>query len=653
MAGVRMTGLASGLDTESMVKELVKASSTKVNKVKQKKQLLQWKKEAWQSLNTKLYDFYKTEVSSLRLASTFKAKKATSSDDSKVSINPGASAANGAHTVSVKQLASSAYLTGAKLTAGNSNYTTYANAGASTNFADMTDASGNSLNLTGSTITIKSDNGAASELTFELGGAGENGVANIDELNKKLASTAGFEKLKASFTDGKLTFTNSTAKKDEDGIEVGTTYTVESSALGISGEVGFKSDEKTGVKNSLTGEIGLNYKKDFTSADITGNTKLSDIGIKVGTTFSIKGKDFVVDDSTTLFDLSDGLSKMGVSANYDKNQGRFYINASNTGEEYDFEITSSDSSALDKLGLSVAAGAKKVDAQDAIIDYNGVEYTGSSNNFNINGMTITAKAVTGKYDKVTGAFTDDAPINISVSADVDGVYNSIKNFVKKYNELIDEMNTAYSEKKPEYEPLTDEERSQLSDTQIEQWEKKAKVGLLRRDETISNLLTNMRSILNKGVKVTDKDGNESTMSLASLGIVTGDFSEKGKLHILGDADDPAYAAETNKLKAALENNPEIFSQLFVGDSENQGIGAQLYSSLGKAMARSESSHSLTFYNDISMDKEVSDKDDEISKWEEKLKKLEDKYYDQFAAMEKAMAQLQSQQSYIASLFGTA
>ena len=153
--------------------------------------------------------------------------------------------------------------------------------------------------------------------------------------------------------------------------------------------------------------------------------------------------------------------------------------------------------------------------------------------------------------------------------------------------------------------------------------------------------------------VTDKDGNEQTVTLASLGIVTGDYSEKGKLHIMGDSDDAAYASETNKLKAALENNPEIFSQAFVGDKENPGIGAQLYSSLTKAMGRSESSHSLTFYDDITLDDKIDDKDDEIDKWQEKLQKLEDKYYDQFAAMESAMAAMQSQQSYISALMGTA
>lgn len=651
--GMRMTGLVSGMDTESMVKELVSASSGKVDKVKKEKQVLQWKQEAWQGLNTKLYNFFKTEVSSLRLTASFKAKRATSSDESKVTIKAGSGAASGSHRVSVKQLASSAYLTGVNIKSRGQNFTTYAEATASTKFADMTDEMGNNLGLTGQTITIKTGNDLVADLTFEIGGVGDNGVASLEELNQKLAAASGYEKLKASFSEGKLTFTNGSASKNEDGVTIGELYTVESTAFGISGEVGFKSDETTGDKNTLEGSTDLRYKKDFTSSDITKFTKLTDIGINVGTSFTINGKDFVVDKDTTISDFTEGLSKLGVSASFDEKQGRFYINSAETGAEYNFDITSSDSNALDILGLSTAAGATKVEAQDAIIDYNGVEYVGSSNTFELNGLTITARAETGTYDKTTGTLTNNTPINLEVEADVDGMYDTIKNFVKKYNELIDEMNTLYNEKKPEYEPLTDEEKSQLSDTQIEQWEKKAKVGLLRRDETINNLLSSMRTILNKAVTVTDKDGNEQTYTLASLGIVTGDWTENGKLHIMGDPDDAEYAAEENKLKTALSANPEIFSQVFVGDKENPGIGSQLYSSLQTAMKRTETSRSLTFYNDITLEEQLEDKDDEIDKWAEKLQDLEDKYYKQFAAMESAMAEMQNQQSYIAQLMGSA
>ncbi len=265
--GMRMTGLVSGMDTESMVKELVAASSTKVDKVKKQKQIIQWKQEAWQSLNTKLYDFYKNEVSALKQASSFKSKKATSSDETKVTVKASSAAANGSHRVSVKQLASSAYLTGINIKKGNGQYTTYANASASTKFEDMTDELGVNLGLKGQTITIKSGNATVADLTFVLGGDGPDGVASIEELNKRLAETEGYKKLKAAYSDGELTFTNGSASKDADGNTIGEIYTIEAGAFGISGELDFKADEAAGRATVLSADLDLRYEKKFTSTD--------------------------------------------------------------------------------------------------------------------------------------------------------------------------------------------------------------------------------------------------------------------------------------------------------------------------------------------------------------------------------------------------
>lgn len=651
--GMRMTGLISGMDTESMVKELVNASSEKVNKIKQKKQDAEWKKEIWSSLNTKILSFYKTQLSNVKTVGNFNSKKATVSDETKASVKAGSGATNGTHSISVLQTASSAYLTGANIKAAGKNFTTYNTAGTSTKFADMTDAQGTNLGLAGQTISIQSGNGTVPELTFELGGTGDNGVESVSALNEKLKATSGYENLQASISDGKLVFTNTSAKTQDDGTKVGEIYTVESAALGLSGEVGYESDADAGKTNTLTGTLSdMRYRYDFTSADISTGTKLADIGIKVGTTFSVNGKDFVVDDKSTIADFTSALSKMGVSASFDAAQGRLYVNASKTGAANDFNVTSSDANALDILGLG--AGAKKIDARDAIIEYNGVRYTNDSNTVTLNGLTITAKSVTGTYDAATDTFTNDTPINIEVSADTDSAYKTVKNFVKAYNELIEEMNKYYNEKDAGYDALTDDERSQLSDTQIEKWEEKAKQGLLRRDSTLQTLLSNMRTTLNKGITVTMADGSTKTMTLASLGIVTGDYTENGKLHILGDEDDEQYASQTNTLKEVLESNGDIVAQVFGGSSSNPGVGTQMYDYLRKSMTRIEGVRSTqTFYNDKTMDSEIDDYDDEIDKWQEKLQALEDKYYDQFAAMESAMAKLQTQQSYLASLFGSA
>ncbi|MBR4515127.1 MAG: flagellar filament capping protein FliD [Lachnospiraceae bacterium] len=646
MGGIRMTGLISGMDTESMVKELVKASSSKVDKVKQDKQKLEWKKEAWQGLNTQLYDFYKTELSAMKTNSTFKGKAATVSDSTKVSVKATAGAANGTHSVSVKQLASSAYLTGKNIKDSSATYTTQENANVNTKFSDMT----GSENLIGKSITVTSDDGQSESFVL-----GQDGIESLADLNAKMQEKFGVESLSANFVDGKITFANGSAKTNEAGETTGHKYTIDAaSSFGVSGEIDYKKGEDGNTDGmKLVSDSATTVPKTFGASDITGKTKLSDLGISVGTTFSVNGKDLVVDEGMTLSSFASELSKKGVNANYDEARGRFYVNASGTGSENDFDITvkSGNAGALDALGLDKNNGAKKIDAQDAIIDYNGVEYKGSSNTFDINGLSITAKSVTGKYDKTSGEFTEDSPIQVDVSADVDSAYKSIKNFVNKYNELIDKMNKLYNETNEGYDPLTDDERNALSDDQIEKWEEKAKVGLLRRDSTIGNLLSSMRTILNKGIEVTDKDGNTKTVSLASLGIVTGDYSEKGKLHILGDEDDPLYSAQENKLKAALADDASVFAQALAGTKDKPGIAFQMYDRLQTAMKKTESSSSLTFYNDISLKDEIEDKDDELDKWAEKLQKMEDKYYKQFGAMETAMAKLQEQQSYISQLMG--
>ena len=236
---MRMTGLASGMDTESMVKELVIASSEKVNKIKQKKQDVEWRKEIWSGLNTKIYNFYKTELSAFKTVSSYNAKKAVASDETKVSVSVGANASNGTHSVSVEQTASSAYLTGDNIKIKGNSYTRYNDAGLATKFADMTDASGQNLSLAGQKISISD---GTNTVEYELGGTGTDGVASLSELNEKLAREENFKGLSASIKDGKLTFTNTTAKTADDGSKSGTTYTVKADALGIDGTVGYDKD---------------------------------------------------------------------------------------------------------------------------------------------------------------------------------------------------------------------------------------------------------------------------------------------------------------------------------------------------------------------------------------------------------------------------
>jgi flagellar hook-associated protein 2 len=142
--------------------------------------------------------------------------------------------------------------------------------------------------------------------------------------------------------------------------------------------------------------------------------------------------------------------------------------------------------------------------------------------------------------------------------------------------------------------------------------------------------------------------NGKNYSLSSFGIMTStDYTEGGLLHIYGDSDDSVYSSYDDKLKAALQDNPEDTAEALAG------IFANLRSTMfDKMKAVANTSSTLTFYNDISMKNDISDYESEISDWEDKLADMEDAYYSKFTAMETALAKLQSQSSSVSSLFGS-
>lgn len=644
MAGVRMTGLVSGLDTESLVAQLSDAHKIKVNNVQKQKTKLEWKKEAWASLNTKLMDFYKGSLSTFKSISTYNAKAITG-DLSGVKITAGANAAIGTHKVQVTQTASSQMWTGKKVNKSTYTATSYENADTSMKLSDLKDSAGHDIgaSLSGASFTVGTGENAK-EVIVSVGLDATVQDA-LDNINSQLAGTG----VEATFKDGKLALSNVTStetKETVDGKETTKYEGGESVVITTDDELsakvfGLKQNEEVTLKAKSEDEKasgtasteGFYKKVETTGSSVTGATKLTDLGIAEGTVIKVNGKDITVSATMTMSGLAKEMAGTGINANYDEKQGRFYLSSKASGVENAFTVEADDAT-LAALGLDLKEGDEGyIAAQDAKVIYNGVEYTQSSNSFAINGLTINATEV-GKEQ------------SFNVNNDVDGVYDKIKEFVKSYNSLIEEMNTLYSaERVKDYEPLTDEEKEAMSDDQIEKWEGIIKKSLLRKDDTISSLLSTMRTVLNKQVSVTNADGTTTNYALASFGIETGIYSEKGKLHILGDADDTDYADKADKLKAALASNPDALAKTF------NEIGTELYSRFQTAMKRTEMSSALTFYNDKQIDDELEEFDERIGTLEDKLLKEENKYYEQFAAMEAAMAKLQSQQSYVAQLFG--
>lgn len=671
---MRMTGLISGLDTETLITQMISGHKTKVENAQKEQTKLKWKKEAWSSLNTKLYSFYTGALSNFKSVGTYKAKKVESTDDSKVKVTSSNSAVNGVHTLSVKQLASSAYLTGASLQGKAFNTTSYVVAeNADVKLSDLKDSKGYDLELDGKSfeISYKTTDADGQETTITktiTAQVGADGTLQsvIDNMNQSLADEGINMTVNYNAAKGALEFVNNTAQevKGADGTvtgyEGGIDYTLKTAdddaakALGISKDGITVSQQKSDAgENILTMSSAFHVKTvSDTAAAVTGSTKLTDMGIADGTTYTMtvgSGSDaktytYTIDQTTTLKSLAAQFSKMGVTASYDEKQGRFFVNSAESGAAYDFTLTADNADAVSKLGLD-AASATKVDAADAIVVYNGATFQQASNNFSLNGLNFTVNDVTTAKDE-QGNIKDN-PIRMTVTTDTDTIYKAVKDFVKEYNSLIKEMSTLYNaDRAKNYEPLTSDEKEKMSEKEIEEWEQKIKSSLLRRDDTVNSLMSTMRTTLNKSVEYTNTNGETKRYSLASFGINTGKWNEYGQLHINGDSDDADYKDYDDKLRAAIEEDPGSLIQTL------STLGGELYTNFQKAMKGSDYSSALTFYNDKQMDTEISSYDDKIKKLQEKMNDVEDRYYKQFAAMESALAKLQSSQSSLSSLFGT-
>lgn len=257
------------------------------------------------------------------------------------------------------------------------------------------------------------------------------------------------------------------------------------------------------------------------------------------------------------------------------------------------KATAEYKAALSTLGVTSdtsGSSAKRIYAQDSVIELNGATFTNNTNTFSINGLTITATALTG-----------DNEVTISTENDVDGIYDSIKSFISDYNSLIKEIDTAYNATSAKgYEPLTSDEKSAMTDDQVKEWEDKIKTSLLRRDGTLSSISNMMKTDMLRSFNI-----NGKAYSLASFGITTAGYfssgdNEKGVFHIDGDSDDSTSASNEDKLKAALASDPDTVISFFAQLADN------LYTDLGKKMQGTTMRSTFKVYNDKEMAKEYSD-----------------------------------------------
>ncbi len=368
---------------------------------------------------------------------------------------------------------------------------------------------------------------------------------------------------------------------------------------------------------------------------VKADTKLSDMGINPGSISVTVGgntKDIEITDDMTMSGLVSKLKDAGVNANFDEVNQRLFISSKSTGLKNDFSF-GGDVATLKNLGLTEDAGAKKLAASDAELELNGATFKSDTNSLTINGSTYIINSETS--DK----------ISITTETDTSGIYDMIKDFLKEYNTAINAMSKAYNaEAAKGYEPLTDDMKAAMSEKQIDDWESKIKDSLLRKDSTLSGLMSAMRMSMSEGIEI---DG--VTMYLSDFGINTpgyfdADANERYAYHIDGDADDSTVSSKTDKLKAAIASDPTKVTKFF------QELSNKLYTSLYDKMGSTEYSSIYKVYNDKKMKSDYDSYTKKIADLEKKLQEAEDKYYKQFSKMETALSKLNSNQSYLSGLF---
>ncbi len=744
---IKITGMYSGLDTESIISELASAQSYKKNKLVKAQTKLSWKQDAWKALNTKIYNFYSKTLSDLRFESSFIKKSTKVSITNAISIISGENAANGVNTVKVDQLAKTAYLTGGDLTTADGvKFTSKAS------LSQLGFSGEGSFNISGSGVTIKIDvnedmtledvvnkfkevglnasydqdnqrffissakGGAINNFTLaanddkgldalaklgllsknDLGNAEyatwagyktdadayqkvldaevakraaaykaandqlaadneqirKNNITNQENLEKLAGydpnetrdglkeSLYGKEDYKLDAGGNKIPKVDADGNqiKDDDGnviYETETTYGTGS----IGGELKDAKDKLESLQKTLE-----DYKKDGSTATEEQIEAVEQQIIDATTDVEAKQKAF--DEAETRYAFLDGIetNKQMIADNeatiadnetyFEKDADGNIIGSDKLKEAVKEEFDKKVDTAVKASTYADKATATKVDGRDAKITMNGAEFTSMSNTFTINGLTFSVLEETSNE------------VTLTTTEDTDGIYNMIKNFFSEYNKLINEMDSLYNADAAKgYDPLLSEEKKELSDSEVEEWEKKIKDSLLRKDSTLSTVSDAMKTILMQGVEVNGRQMYLSDFGINTLSYFTAPENERNAYHIDGDADDASTSKEEDVLKAMISADPDTVTAFFTG------LSNKLYDSLTSKMSATTMSSAFTVYNDKQMKTDYDSYTEKISKQEDKLNDFIDSWYKKFSAMETALSKLQSKNSAVSSMFG--
>ena len=351
---------------------------------------------------------------------------------------------------------------------------------------------------------------------------------------------------------------------------------------------------------------------------------------------------------TVLNDINSN-TEAGVSVSFSKTTNQFVFTAKETGAGGRVEIGGELGERLfgkvnvtDKDHYTAGQDAKFT----ATINGQKMEFSRSSNTFDLDGMSIT---LNGTFEVKDG----ETPVTFSSKTDTDKIIDVVKTMVEDYNAIVSEVKKAYSDMPLEksdgsrYKPLTDEDKADMTESEIKAYEEKAKTGILFMDRDLSSLYSALRSAVAPG-------GSDGSF-LRSIGIKT---SYEDGLTTL--------SLDENALREALEQNPDQVKDAFTKSKENGAASDGLMASIQKVTDRyaattgatkgiliekagSKYSPSAALNNTLL--EQMKDIDKQVDKWQAKMSDKVDYYTNKFTQLEMLIAQMNSQSSSLAGMMG--
>lgn len=638
---LRITGLVSGMDTDATVKKLIEVEQMKVDKAKQEKQFMEWQKEDYREISNLLrgfqeeyFDLLKPDTN-MRSMSTYNMFSAAAfmsgASTTAVSLKTSSSSTVGSFSIdSVSQLATKDSYKSAMEVLGNIQSGNMVDGVTYTDEASVIAAIKTQLE-TDSTLTFTFD-GVSKEITLDP--ADYDPGKTISDLASDLTS-----KLQAAFTNVDITVEANSNQLEFKIYEDGTLVEEPGHTLSI-------NDDNSDLLSIMQLKSGQSNNVN------TSSTLAKVFGISGDSTLTINSVDFKFTEDTKISEVMNQInaSAAGVTLSFDSFTDSFTLESTSLGSDATIAIT--DTSGL--LASMKLQGTEGVDythtaPQNAEFVVNGIATTRSSNTFEVNGTEVTLNEI------------PTSAVKVEVESDPSDVKDMITKFVNAYNEMIEKIDKLVSSSRDyDYEPLTDAQKKDMSEDDIEAWEKQARKGTLQNDRMLDTLLSDMRQALYESV-----DG--LGISLYDIGIQTTDvYASKGKLTIDETKLDKALAERPNEVIELFTKKSSTayteFEKRGTRYSEN-GMVERLYDIIQDSirLTRDDNGHKgfliekagLSTGDDTTSElaKRLTEMDDRITDLVKMLADQEEKYYSQFAAMEAAMSRYSSQSAWLASQFG--